>query len=299
MNISTTKKTIISLGEIIWDMLPSGGKLGGAPLNFAWHAQQLGAEVTIVSRVGNDELGKQALEQLVEQGFSTNFIPQDGNVPTGQAMVELSASGTPTFSIMEDVAYDFIKYDPALIPQIQTANVIYFGSLAQRSETSRSTIHQYLRAAPETTVKIFDINLRPPFFNEEIIKQSLKLANALKLNDQELPVLVEFYHLQGSIKEQLASLASLCELKFIAYTRASEGSLIYAEGEWSDYQSIPVKVVDSVGAGDAFSAALVVGMIKKKELGLINEQANKIAGYVCTQAGATPVLPAEYKQWAL
>jgi fructokinase len=280
---------VIGVGEILWDLLPSGKQLGGAPANFAYHAHALGAEARVVSRVGDDSLGREILDRLRALGLPTSGVGVDATAPTGTVSVKLAADGQPRFTIHENVAWDRLTADEASLAFAAQADAVCFGSLAQRSPTSRASIHQLVAATPASALRVFDINLRQYFYSREIIESSLALANALKLNETELPVLAAMFGLAGDARAHLAALAQRFELRAVALTRGANGSLLLADGAWSEHPGLRVKVVDAVGAGDAFTAAWTLGLLAGQPLDEINQRANELAAFVCTQPGATPV----------
>jgi fructokinase len=283
---------IIGIGEVLWDLLPSGPQLGGAPANFACHAQALGAHASVITRIGNDCLGREILLRFFVQGDKTQGNVQEDDVaPTGTVSVVLSESGIPHYIIHENVAWDRLEITPAGLNAVRLADAVCFGSLAQRSETSRTSIQTLVAAAPAAAWRVFDINLRQKYFSREIIEQSLRLANVLKLNDDELKLLAEMFGQTGSTRRQIEQLAQKFDLRLVALTRGAEGSLLFQTGQWSDSPAVRVNIVDTVGAGDAFTAALVLGLLQKKPLDEINALAGEVARYVCSSAGATPPLP--------
>jgi fructokinase len=281
----------IGIGEVLWDLFSSGPQLGGAPANFALHARALGADAKVVTRIGNDSLGREILLRLGDQGIADDTVQVDDVAPTGKVTVTLAGNGIPHFTIHENVAWDKLKVTPSALAAVRTADVICFGSLAQRSELSRNSIQKLVSAAPADSLRVFDINLRQEYFSREVIEESLQLANVLKLNDAELPILAKMFGLKSSPRQQIEKLAQMFGLKVVALTRGSEGSLLYKTGQWSDCQAVPVEVIDTVGAGDAFTAALVLGLLREMELDEINMCASEVARYVCSCAGATPPLP--------
>jgi fructokinase len=287
---------IVGVGEVLWDLLLTGTQLGGAPANFAYHARVLGAQVHVITRVGNDDLGREVIRRFIDMGLPETTVQVDATAPTGTAKVELSGNGLADFTITENVAWDHISVTPDALVAAQAADAICFGSLAQRCETSRHAIQQLVASAPAAALRIFDINLRQKFYSPALIEDSLHLANVLKLNDDELPTLAQIFSLTGSTKNQIERLAQKFKLRLVALTRGPNGSLLYEreDGRWSDSPSRPVKVVDTVGAGDSFTAALVLGLLRKMDLGEINSVASEVARYVCSQSGATPTLPAEF-----
>jgi len=282
---------IVGLGEVLWDLLPSGPQLGGAPGNFAYHARALGSNACVVTRVGADNFGREILRRFEQLGIAGGTIQVDDLAPTGTVSVSLSEKGSPDYVIHENVAWDRLEVKAAALKVIREADAICFGSLAQRSELSRASIQRLVSAAPADSLRVFDINLRQNYFSRGVIEQSLRLANVLKLNDAELPVLASLFELTGSLEQQLEKLAQRFGLQLVALTRGPAGSLLFQNGQWSDCPSVPVEIVDTVGAGDAFTAALVLGLLCKMELNQINALAGEVARHVCACAGATPPLP--------
>ena len=281
---------VIGIGEVLWDLLPSGPQLGGAPANFAYHAQALGANAQITTRVGRDLNGAEIIRRLSAMGLPTGGVQLDDSAPTGTVTVSLTA-GIPEYNIHRNVAWDHIVADVDALTAVSRADAICFGSLAQRSPVSRESIKRLVSATPERCLRVFDINLRQQFYCLETIEQSLLLADLLKMNDQELPVLAEMFQLPKTTEAQIVSLADRFELATVVLTRGGDGSLIYHRGMWSDQASASVKVMDTVGAGDAFAAAVVIGLLFGQALGAVHAFATEVAGYVCTCAGATPSLP--------
>ncbi len=306
---------IVGVGEVLWDLLLTGPKLGGAPANFAYHSHALGAHAYVITRVGDDDRGREIIRRFRKMGIRSGAIQVDEKTPTGTATVKLSGDGLAHFTIQKNAAWDYMEATHEAIGLAASADAICFGSLAQRGETSRRAVEQLISAASRTSLRVFDINLRQNFYSREVIERSLQLANVMKLNDDELPTVAEMFALSGSTENQLQSLASQFDLQVVALTRGPNGSLLYRrvtdgvtnhemtndeviddEGSWSDYASKPVKVVDTIGAGDSFTAAMVLGLLQKKNLDEINSIANQVAYYVCSQAGATPALPPEFAQ---
>jgi fructokinase len=287
---------ILALGEVLWDLLPSGKELGGAPANFAGHARALGAKARLVTRVGDDALGQEARRRIRLRGLPTDTIAVDADAPTGTVSVALGPSWQPRFTIDEDVAWDRLAADDIALAAAAEADAVCFGSLAQRSEATRRTIRTLVVATCPDALRIFDANLRPPFVVREVIEGSLELANVLKLNDQELPILAEMLGLPDGTREQMAELARRYTLSLVALTRGADGSLLFADGHWSYHPGLPVTVRDTVGAGDAFTAAMTIGLLAGWPLDEINERANEVAAFVCSQPGATPALPEMLRQ---
>jgi fructokinase len=297
---------IVGVGEVLWDLLQTGPQLGGAPANFAYHAHALGAQAYVITRVGNDDHGREIMRRFRDMGVKPDAIQIDERSPTGTARVTLSGAGLAHFTIQENVAWDFIAPTSDAVALAAQADAICFGSLAQRSAVSRNSIHKLVGAAPSKALRVFDINLRQQFYSREVVERSLELANILKLNDDELPTVAKMFGLAGSTEDQICQLAQAFDLHLVALTRGPNGSLLYQtqhnsaqapqanDGRWSNCRSRAVRVVDTVGAGDSFTAALVLGLLCKMDLDEINEIANDVARYVCSQAGATPTLPLEF-----
>ena len=283
---------LIGIGEILWDHLPTGRQMGGAPANFACHARALSATGSLVSRVGNDDAGREILKLLQLLGVGTECIATDPWHPTGRVTVDLDPAGQPSFRIQERVAWDHIKADKAATLAVSTADAVCFGSLAQRSASSRASIARLLRFAPPSAVRIFDVNLRQGFYSHDLLQSSLAAANAMKLNDEELPVLASLLDLHGSPMDQLTQLARTFSLRMVAYTRGSRGSLLFCDGQWSEHPGIATQVRDTVGAGDSFTAAATLGLLAGWPVDEINRLANEVAAHVCSCEGATPAMPA-------
>ena len=281
---------VLSIGEVLWDLLPGGPQLGGAPANFVVHAHALGAEGWLVSRVGDDGLGRDARRRLSERGVDLTGVGVDASLPTGRVTVEVAADGQPRFTIHEDVAWDAIAAGPDVLASAARADVLSFGSLAQRDARSRAAIRACLGAVRPGTLRVFDINLRAPFFSAEVIEESLGMADVLKLNETELPVLASQFRLSGRAEEQVEALASRFGLRAVALTLGASGSRLLRDGEWHLEPGREVSVVDAVGAGDSYTAALVLGLLRGWPTSEILRRATDIAAYVCTQAGATPEL---------
>ena len=282
---------VFGIGEVLWDFLPDGRKLGGAPANFAYHARALGADGCLISRVGDDALGKEILETLEKLGVSIAGIAVDPTYPTGTVSVELTSDGQPCFTIHEGVAWDHLQLDPSLMSSIAEADALCFGTLAQRGEPARSTIRQLVAHSPETAVRVFDVNLRQDFYSRDVLNASSELANVVKLNDAELPIVARLLELRGSPREQMKALLDQYELRLVACTCGAQGSILFNGAEWCDIPGLPAKVVDTVGAGDSFTAAITLGMLAGWNIEKLGRVANEIAAYVCSRAGGTPPLP--------
>jgi fructokinase len=282
---------IVGLGEILWDMLPAGKQLGGAPANFAYHAKALGGRGVVVSCIGNDELGREIMSRLKELRLEQGYVSVDENHATGTVTVELDEQGKPNYTIHENVAWDYIASNSSLLKLAARADAVCYGSLCQRSRVSRHTVRDFLRATRPDCLRVFDINLRQSYFNEEIIRAMLELSNVLKLNDEELPVVADLLDLDRSETNTLSQLTDIYKLRVIALTRGANGSRLYAQGEDSSCRGFAAEIADTVGAGDSFTAAMTLGLLYDKPLDWINEYSNRVASFVCSQSGATPRLP--------
>ncbi|RKY11865.1 MAG: carbohydrate kinase [Planctomycetota bacterium] len=286
--------TIVGLGEILWDMLPAGKRLGGAPANFAYHAQALGAKGVVVSCIGDDDLGKEILSQLGSLGLDCEYIAVNKAHRTGAVTVKLDEKGVPDFTIHENVAWDFIPLESRLLELATRADAVCFGSLCQRRDVSRDTVRRFLKETKPDCLRIFDINIRQSYYSKDIVNTMLKTSNVLKLNEDELSLVAELLDIEGTETEILAELLARYELRLVVLTKGAEGSRLYGKGGDSVCEGIPPeKIADTVGAGDAFTAAVSVGLLRGKSLDEINAHANRLAGFVCSQVGATPKLPDE------
>jgi len=283
---------ILSIGEVLWDMLPSGRKVGGAPANFAFHCMQLGADVRILSRIGNDDLGREVIEFYRSLGLATELIETDMTAPTGTVGVELSAEGQPKYTIHTNVAWDKIEATESAIQFAQNADAVYFGSLAARTESALHTIQTLVSQTKPSALRVLDLNLRDPFVDRNVIESLLQLSNVMKLNDEELTRIAAMFGMSGSdTKQHAEGLINCYGLKMLILTCGAQGSRIFANGKEHYCGSRKVEIVDTVGAGDAFTAMVVVGLLSDLPMDTINERANEIAAFVCTQSGATPRLP--------
>jgi len=282
---------LAGIGELLWDLLPGGRQLGGAPANFAHHAHQLGAEAAVVSRVGADALGAEILELLRARGIGTEAVSIHPTLPTGTVTVAVLPDGQPEFIIHEQVAWDDLACDGAALAVVGSADAVVFGTLAQRSAPTRQAVGELLLAAPAGCLRVFDINLRQHYHSPELIEGGMRAADVLKLNDVELDRLGPLLGLAGEVRDRIGQLAARYKLALVALTRGAGGSLLFADGTFSDHPGLPAAVVDTVGAGDAFTACLTMGWLHGRGLDRINRHANEVAAFVCSQAGATPVLP--------
>ena len=284
---------IIAVGEVLWDLLPAGPQLGGAPANFAYHCRSLGTDARLVSRVGHDDRGRDVFSRFGELRLPTENLQVDPELPTGTVEVTLD-HGQPRYMICADVAWDAIVADEPALVQVRTADAVCFGSLAQRSEASRRAVQTLVATARPSAFRVFDVNLRAPFIDRDVIAESLSLANVLKLNEEELPQLATLFALGFTeTRSAMMALAQRFGLALVALTRGGEGSLLMtSDGVWADCPGgDPMTVADTIGAGDAFTAALTVGLLAGRPLEAINTHANAVAAFVCSQPGATPMLP--------
>lgn len=285
----STKYTVVGLGELLWDMLPAGKQLGGAPANFSYMTSRLGDHGIPASRLGSDALGAEAIRHLGELNLSTGFIQSDADRPTGIVRVKVDDAGQPQYEICESVAWDFLDWTPQWQALAQRCDAVCFGSLAQRSDPSRSTIRSFLRATRADAKRVFDVNLRQKFYDVEVLSESMKLATIVKLNHEELPKIMQLFELEHHAEEDSARrLLALYSLKMVCITRGSEGSLLVSAGETHEHSGFKVKVADTVGAGDAFTAAMVHGHLRGSSLAEISDAANRIGAWVASQSGATP-----------
>lgn len=281
----------VGLGEVLWDILPNGRLLGGAPANFAYHTAALGADAHVVSRVGHDDAGRELLASLRRLGLGTEAIEIDPSAPTGTVTVGFGADGHPVYTIHETVAWDYLAGAAAGRSVAANADAICFGTLAQRNPAARAAIRRLLGFTRPESLRILDVNLRQHYYSADLIAESLQLANILKVNETELPKLREMFALPGDERAQIGELARRFRLRAVAYTRGGRGSLLHADGAWAEAPARPVKVADTVGAGDSFTAAFALGLLAGWPLPLILKRATGVATYVCSQPGATPVLP--------
>ena len=288
------RPTVVGIGEILWDVFPDGPRFGGAPANFACSVAELARDridVYTAGGIGADDLGRRAIEALHLHGVDTSCVAMVDR-PTGQVLVELDAAGGASYAFAADAAWDNVAWSDELQQLAARADAVCFSTLGQRSEISRQTVQRFLRATPAKCLRVLDINLRPPFWNEAIVLQSLQLANVLKLNDAELSVLADVLGWRGADHELLQQLVDRFSLQMVALTRGSAGALLLSEsGERSDLPGQPTVVVDTVGAGDSFAAALVVGLLSGLPLATINAWGNRVAAFVSSQPGATPHFP--------
>jgi len=310
-------RLILGIGELLWDMLPDGPRLGGAPANFAVMAGRLGNHAAILSRIGRDDLGRQAVDRLDPMPVDTSFLQVDAAHATGRVTVSLSA-GEPTYTIHQPAAWDFLELSDEWIRLVERADAICFGSLAQRNGESSHTIQTLVAESPASCIRIFDVNLRAPFYSAEVIGESLELATMVKMNDAEAPLILELLDLNvgGKPVDAVAHPSTLHpggeeprtaltspriaaerlldefpSLQLVAITKGSRGSLLVTRNEWNEHPGFPVKLADGIGAGDAFTAAIAHYLLRGADLPTLNEAGNRWGGWMASQSGAMPALP--------
>jgi len=284
------RRKIVGLGEILWDMLPHGKQLGGAPSNFAYISALLGNEGIVASRIGRDALGNEAVQRLAKLGVETAHIQADPVHSTGTVQVEVDHAGQPKFEIAEGVAWDFLEWTPAWQQLAAQSDAVCFGSLAQRAPASRATIRQFLGAIGKNAVRIFDVNLRQDFHSPGVLTESMKLADIVKLNHEELPRIMQMFGLQH--RDEISSADSLVELhdlKLICVTRGCHGSLLINHQTLNEHPGYRIQIGDAIGAGDAFTAALVYEYLEGSPITRMNETANRMGAWVASQVGGMPV----------
>ena len=281
-----SKKVIVGIGEILWDMLPSGKALGGAPANFAYHAQRLGEEGWAVSAIGDDPFGAEIMDIVTEKKLHNIISLTDK--PPGTVQVELDGKGVPTYNIMEYVAWDNIPFTPEMEALAARADAVCFGSLVQRM-SSRDSVLRFLRATRPDALRVFDINLRQHYYSPEVIDESLKLADILKINDDEIRTVADMFGLGNDDTAACRSLIERYSLKLVILTKGPDGSEVITAEEAIHQAVSDVDVVDTVGAGDSFTAAFVVAYLRGDSLSDAQRLANETAAYVCSRKGAMPL----------
>ena len=291
-----TKRFVVGLGEALWDCLPEGKKLGGAPANFAYHAGQfLGQENTLaVSALGEDSLADETKASLKEHGL--NYLMPRVPYPTGTVQVTLTGDGIPTYDIKENVAWDNIPFTPEIEEVARNCKAVCFGSLAQRNVVSRENIHRFLDATPADCMKIFDINLRQQFYTKEVIQASLRRCNVLKINDEELVLIGRMFGYPGlDIENKCWLILGKYDLDMLVLTCGTNGSYVFTPGQMSFQETPKVEVADTVGAGDSFTGSFCPAILEGKPVAEAHKRAVQVSAFVCTQNGAMPVIPEEMK----
>jgi fructokinase len=292
-NDNQPRPLVVGLGELLWDLLPRGKQLGGAPANFAYITALLGDCAVVASRVGDDRLGQEALWHLKSNGLNINHVQRDPQHSTGTAKVEVDAKGQPEFHIVENVAWDFMEFTEDWISLARCTHAVCFGSLAQRSPVSRATINAFLSAMPSFAIGVFDVNLRQTYFSVEILRDSARFAKVLKLNHEEFPRFLELVRcpLKNAERSDIAAARWLCRefaLQLVCITRGPDGSLLVTPSAQDEHPGFRVKIADTVGAGDAFTATMVHHALRGSTLPVLNAAANRMGAWVASQEGAMP-----------
>lgn len=289
--------TCVGLGEILWDILPDGPRVGGAPGNFTFHAMQMGLDASAVSSLGKDERGDEALRILQENGLKVHAYRSDKE--TGYVKATLDERGVPTYNFALDTAYDNMPFTKEFEDIAKETQVCCFGTLAQRQENgaSRKSILAFLDAMPKDSLKVFDINLRQNFYNAEVIKAGLERCTAFKCNDDELPIVCKLLGIEVLSPEDFYNqvLKGKFDIDQFIYTCGEHGSDIFYFGQHSYVPTPKVNVVDTVGAGDSFTATFIGLTVQGVDFKVAHQTAADVAAYVCTQSGAMPLLSAELK----
>ena len=288
------KNIVVGMGDALWDILPEGKKIGGAPANFAYHVSQFGLPSCVVSAVGNDSLGKEIVDNLTSKGLNhhINEVPY----PTGTVQVEIDQAGIPQYDIKENVAWDNIPYTASLRELAQNTRAFCFGSLAQRNVVSRETIQSYLDAMPQTddTLVVFDVNLRQGFYSKEILCTSMQRCNILKINDEELVTVSRMFGYPGiDLQDKCWILLGKYNLRMLILTCGINGSYVFTPGRVSFQPTPSVEEADTVGAGDSFTAAFIASLLRGKSVAEAHKVAVETSAFVCTKNGAMPILPPE------
>ena len=287
-------RIIVGLGEALWDCLPEGRKIGGAPANFAYHASQFGYEAHAVSAVGNDALGDESIEALKANGLKLCMPRVD--FPTGQVLVSLDEDGVASYDIKEGSAWDNIPFTPEMEQLAGRCSAVCFGSLAQRNEVSRNAIYRFLNATPKGCMRIFDINLRQNFYSKEVIQESLRRCNVMKINDEELVIIGRMFGYPGlDIENKCWLILGKYNLDMLVLTCGVNGSYVFSKGAMSFLETPKVEVADTVGAGDSFTGAFVASILSGKTIPEAHRIGVNVSAYVCTQNGAMPAIPEELK----
>ena len=289
------KRYIVGLGEALWDVLPEGKKLGGAPANFAYHAGQFGLDTIAISALGEDALAEETIEALKEHDL--NYLMPHVPYPTGTVQVSLTGDGIPTYDIKEGVAWDNIPYTDEMTEIARNARAVCFGSLAQRNKVSRENIRKFLADTPADCLKICDINLRQQFYSKEVLEDSFRLCNILKINDEELVVVNRMFGYDGlDMRQTCEKMVQDYGLKMLVLTCGTNGSYVFTDDGLTSFQETPkVEVADTVGAGDSFTGSFCACIINGKPVQEAHKTAVQVSAFVCTQNGAMPVIPDKLK----
>lgn len=288
---------VVGMGEALWDVLPEGKKIGGAPANFAYHVSQFGLPSCVVSAVGDDDLGREIIENFTAKGLKQ--LIADVPYPTGTVQVEIDQSGVPQYEIKENVAWDNIPYTERLESLAERTTAVCFGSLAQRNVVSRNTINRFLDVVSrnEENLIVFDVNLRQGFYNKEILCNSMKRCNILKINDEELVTVSRMFGYPGiDLQDKCWILLGKYNLKMLILTCGINGSYVFTPGNVSFQPTPKVEVADTVGAGDSFTAAFISSVLKGKSVSEAHSLAVRPSAFVCTEKGAMPTLPTQFTE---
>ena len=289
---------ILGIGELLWDLLPEGPRLGGAPANFSVMASRLGNPVSILSRIGRDELGRAAMEQLKPFPADASAVQIDAAHETGRVTVAFEG-GQPSYTIHEPAAWDFLELTDDWVQLAERADAICFGSLAQRADTSRRTLQSLVAETQARCVRVFDVNLRAPFYSTEVVEESLELATVFKMNDAEVPLVLDLLGLGGVAESSDPGLLrrgaerllkEFPQLSLVAITRGGSGSLLVGRSEWHAHPGVSTQVADTIGAGDAFTAAMTTYLLRGASLAVLNEAGNRWGAWMASQSGAMPPL---------
>ncbi len=289
-----SRAVVVGLGELIWDMLPEGKQLGGAPTNFAYVSRLLGHPSIVASRVGNDGLGREALERLRHMEINTRYLQLDESHPTGTVGVEVDERGEALFAMNEDSAWDYLEWTEGWKELAARTDAVCFGTLGQREPQAREIIIRFLERTRREALRVFDVNLRHSFFTTEMLKRSLGLATIVKLNSVEVHTVARMLRLEAVDEETLSRrLLDSHQIELVAITRGEQGSLLVTKEEVAAHPGFRVRIADTIGAGDAFTAALVHFYLSHAPLKVISEAANRMGSWIATQAGATPHVSAQ------
>lgn len=288
------KRLVVGLGEVLWDMLPEGRKIGGAPVNFAYHAGQFGIDTMAVSAIGNDKLGEDTIAEM--NGKHLNHIFPSVPYPTGSVQVSLDEKGVPAYDIKENVAWDNIPFTNEIESVARNCQAVCFGSLAQRNAVSRSTIRKFIESTPSGCIRIFDINLRQNFYTSNVIRDSLEHCNILKINDEEIMLVSRMFNYDSSnIENVCRTIMEDFSLEMVILTCGTKGSYIFTKGGVSFMPTPKVNVADTVGAGDSFTGSFCAAILRGLPVAEAHKKAVEVSAYVCTQNGAMPEIPESMK----
>lgn len=288
------KRLVVGLGEVLWDMLPEGRKIGGAPVNFAYHAGQFGIDTMAVSAIGNDKLGEDTIAEM--NGKHLNHIFPSVPYPTGSVQVSLDEKGVPAYDIKENVAWDNIPFTNEIESIARSCRAVCFGSLAQRNAVSRNTIRKFIESTPSGCIRIFDINLRQNFYTSNVIRDSLELCNILKINDEEIMLVSRMFNYDSSnIENVCRTIMEDFSLEMVILTCGTKGSYIFTKGGVSFMPTPKVNVADTVGAGDSFTGSFCAAILRGLPVAEAHKKAVEVSAYVCTQNGAMPEIPESMK----